>query len=94
MGLIGKVITGAIGAKLLNRLQNGARTTTSTTPQAGAEYIPANQLDPVGTGPSGTAGALVERAGRFYRENPKLVTVGSAALAIALAALAKRRGAM
>lgn len=86
MGLIGKMIGGAIGAKVLQRLERGARSRPTATTRNG-EYIPANA--PVGH-PAG--GALLERCGRFCKENPKLVTtIGSAALAIALASLAKRR---
>jgi hypothetical protein len=90
MGLIGKVIGGALGAKLLKRMDNAYR-----DPPTSGQYIPANQVDPARTQPTPMAGGvngIVERAGRFYRENPKLVhTLGSAAVAIALARLAQRR---
>ena len=87
MGLIGKVIAGAIGAKVLKRMENGAR----SRPVDG-EYIPARNLDTARTYPTPYGNSLIERCGRFCKENPKLVTtLGSAALAIALASLAKRR---
>jgi len=87
MGLISKVIGGAIGAKVLKRLQNRARSRP-----AGGEYIPARDLDAARTYPTPYGGSLLERCGRFCQDNPKLVTtIGSAALAIALASLARRR---
>ena len=86
MGVIGKVIGGVLGAKLLKRLEKGARS------PAGGEYIPAGELDAARSYPARPGGVLLERCGRFCRENPKLVgTIGSAALAIALASLARRR---
>lgn len=100
MGLIGKMITGAIGAKLLKRLQNAQRPVYADRRVATTgQYIPANQvdnvrgqLDSVRGQVTGQGNRIVERAGRFYKENPKLVhTIGSAALAIALARLSQRR---
>jgi hypothetical protein len=86
MGLLGKMIGGAIGAKLLKKLGSAGRA------PAGGQYIPANELDTVRTPVVRGTGGMVDRAGRFYKENPKLVhTLGSAALAIALARLAQRR---
>jgi hypothetical protein len=87
MGLLGKVIGGVLAAEVLKRLESGARSAP-----AGTQYIPANQPDTMRMQPTRVGNGLVERAGRFYRENPKLVhTIGSAALAIALARLAQRR---
>jgi len=87
MGLLGKVIGGAIGAKVLKRLENGARSRP-----VGGEYIAARDLDAARTYPTPYGSSLLDRCGRFCKENPKLVTtLGSAALAIALASLAKRR---
>jgi hypothetical protein len=87
MGLIGKMIGGAIAANLLKRLENGARSVPEQI-----QYIPASQPDTMRTQPTRVGNGIVDRAGRFYRENPRLVhAIGSAALAIALARLAQRR---
>jgi hypothetical protein len=85
MGMLGRIIGGAIGAKVLHSLATREATREG-------QYIPAPTSDaslPVAT----RSGSLVDRAGQFYAENPKLVhTAGAAALAIALAAIGKRRG--
>ena len=87
MGMIGRILGGMAGAKLLHGALN------RNTAQAG-QYIPADQTD---TGAVATAtqaaSSIVGRAKSYYAENPKMVhTVGAAALAIALASFAKRRG--
>lgn len=87
MGLLDRMFGGALGAKLLKRRQDAE----PAAPAAG-QYIPADELDPIRTQPTPVGNGFVERAGRFYRENPKLVyTIGSAVLAIALARLAQNR---
>jgi hypothetical protein len=86
MGMIGRIIGGALGAKLLHGAMN--RNTAGS-----AQYIPA--ADPTGTAlqPANPAGDLVGRARDYYAQNPKLVhTVGAAAVAIALASFARKRG--
>ena len=86
MGMIGRILGGVAGAKLLHGALNRGTT------QSG-QYIPAASTD-ASTGPVATQAdnSLVGRAGRFYAENPKLVHLGTAALAIALAGFARRRG--
>jgi hypothetical protein len=87
MGMIGKILGGVAGAKLLQGALNRRAS------QSG-RYIPASQADAsAGAVASPSSGGLMGRASRFYAENPKMVhTVGAAALAIALASFAKRRG--
>lgn len=87
MGMIGRILGGVAGAKLLHGAMNRGST------QSG-QYLPANQPG-VSSGAVANASdtSIIGKAGRFYAENPKLVhTVGAAALAIALAAFGKRRG--
>jgi hypothetical protein len=73
MGMIGKVVSGVIGAKLLHSAMD-SKVNSNT------QYIPAR----------GETG-IMDKASRFYRENPKLVhTIGSAVVAIALAKFAQR----
>lgn len=85
MGLLAKIITGNLAAKAINR-QLAKR---EAARQAG-EYIPA-----AGTRASTYGGALAERAGQVYKQNPKLVTtLASGALLIAAAAFAKKKGFM
>jgi hypothetical protein len=85
MGMFARILTAAAGAKLLH----GA----VSRPTQSGQYIPATQADPAPGTIASRANDIVGRAKAFYAENPKLVhTVGTAALAIALASFAKRRG--
>jgi hypothetical protein len=83
MGLIGKILAAKLVAKLTERLDRA-----QTGPLPRAEYIPARRAQP----PRGRGGALLDRAGRLYQRNPRLVaTLGTAALALIAAGLARRR---
>lgn len=83
MGLIGKILAAKLVAKLTERLDRA-----QTDPPPRAENIPARRAQPAGA----RGGALLDRAGRLYRRNPKLVAaVGAAALAIVAAGIARRR---
>jgi hypothetical protein len=87
MGMIGRIVGGALAAKLLHRAIASKQDTTQ-----GGQYLPANQADTPPAQSGWRGNGMVEKAGRFYRENPKLVhSIGSAALAIALASYAQRR---
>jgi hypothetical protein len=83
MGLIGKILAAKLVAKLIERLDRA-----QTDPLPRAEYIPARRPQPAGVRGS----ALLDRAGRVYQRNPRLVaTLGAAALALIAAGVARRR---
>lgn len=87
MGMIGRILTAVAGAKLVQ----GAMARRATDPSP--EYLPATQPDASSGAIATRANAVVGRAKDFYTQNPKLVhTLGAAAVAIALASFAKRRG--
>jgi hypothetical protein len=82
MGLIGKILAAKLVAKLTERLDRA-----QTDPPPKADYIPAR-----GSKTRAPAGVLLDRAGRIYQRNPKLVaTISAAALALIAAGLARRR---
>lgn len=85
MGMIGRILGGVAGAKLLHGALNRGATQT-------AQYIPAGQPDSSGAVANAADNSLIGRAGRFYADNPKMVHLGTAALAIALAGFARKRG--
>jgi hypothetical protein len=87
MGMIGKVVGGALAGKILQKAL-AKRSTTQTTGQ----YVPRRSLDTVRGTVVQRGTSVLDKAGNFYRENPKLVhSVGSAILAVALASYAKSR---
>ncbi|HET7730032.1 MAG TPA: hypothetical protein VFK48_08380 [Usitatibacter sp.] len=90
MGLLGKIIAAKATAAAVNKMNNRYKDPTP-------EYIPAGQGVPATTSRTGMSGlganatAIADRAGRFYRENPKLVgTVGIAAALMVLSRLKQR----
>jgi hypothetical protein len=84
MGLLGKIIAAKATTKVVERMNERSRAM-----KAQPEYIPAGT--PTGTGMQTTANAYLDRAGRFYKENPKMVAgLGVAAALMALSALKKR----
>ena len=92
MGILGKLITGKVAATALNRhlAKREAR-------RAAGEFIPAASAtaSTAATRAKTYGGALVDRAGQVYRQNPKLVTtIASGALLVAAAAFAKKKGYM
>ena len=85
MGLLGKIIAAKATTKVVQRMNERSRAM-----KAQPEYIPAGGT-PTGTGMQTTANAYLDRAGRFYKENPKMVaSLGVAAALMALSALKKR----
>jgi hypothetical protein len=81
MGILGKLFAGKMAMKALERMKDT---------QATAQYIPAGQAGGTSLARSGTA--LLDRAGQFYRENPRKVqALGAVAAAILLTSLKKRR---
>ena len=91
MGLLGKLITGKVAATAINRhlaKREAAR-------QAG-QYIPASAAGSTAVTRAKTyGGAIYDRAGQVYKQNPKLVTtLASGALLVAAAAFAKKKGYM
>jgi hypothetical protein len=89
MGLLGKIIAAKATSKVVQKMNDRSRAM-----EAQGEYIPAGRNVPAtgaGTGLQSTANAYLDRAGRFYKENPKMVaSLGVAAALMALSALKKR----
>jgi hypothetical protein len=87
MGLLGKIIAAKATTKVVQKMNDRSRAM-----KAQPEYIPAGSSLPAGrTGLQTTANAYLDRAGRFYKENPKMVaSIGVAAALMALSALKKR----
>ena len=62
---------------------------------AGTDYVPVNQADTAVTRATQFGNSVVDRAGRVYKQNPKMIkTIASGALLIAAAVFAKRKGYM
>jgi hypothetical protein len=81
MGILGKLFAGKMAMKALDRMKES---------QGSAQYIPAGQARSTSLARSGTA--ILESAGRFYKENPRKVqALGAVAAAILLTSLKKRR---
>lgn len=101
MGLLAKIFTGKVAAKVVNRAiaRNEARraaagaaaTGTAAGRAAGAgkagEYIPAGEVVSARAG----HGALLERATQVYRRNPKLIAGIATVAAAAVLAGMKRK---
>lgn len=87
MGLLGKIIAAKATTKVVQKMNERSRAMKSQ-----GEYIPASRTAAAGgTGLQTTANAYLDRAGRFYKENPKMVaSIGVAAALMALSALKKR----
>ncbi|HUP98762.1 MAG TPA: hypothetical protein VM073_12500 [Usitatibacter sp.] len=89
MGILSKLITGKVAATAINR-----HLAKREAARMAGEYIPASM--PAAAANARTyGGALADRAGQVYKQNPKLVTtIASGALLVAAAAFAKRKGYM
>lgn len=90
MGLLGKIIAAKATSGMVQKMNERRRMNERA---AESEYIPAGRDMPASTGGAlqRNAGAVVDRAGRFYRENPKMVaSLGVAAALMALSALKRR----
>jgi hypothetical protein len=86
MGLLSKIIAAKATTGMVQKMNERARRNN-----AQAEYIPAGQPATTAGSLQRNASAVVERAGRFYRENPKTVaSLGVAAALMALSALKRR----
>jgi hypothetical protein len=85
MGILGKLLAGKVvmSAAERARANRAARRT--------GQFIPANQTE--STGLAATANSVLDRAGQFYRENPKKVhALGLIAAAVLLTRMSKGRG--
>lgn len=85
MGLFGNILAGKAIQKMGQRMERN---------RAQADYIPAGSNVPT-TGRGGaiqsSANAALNRAGEFYKQNPKMVAgLGVAAALMALSALKRR----
>ena len=82
MGLIGKVLGAKLSANMMDRALRKQEATATPT----GEYLPAGQVTTGGLRQQ--AGAVVDRAGQIYRQNPKLIgglaTLAAAALLVGM----------
>ena len=88
---IGPGVLSALGGGLLGKVSSTAPVTGSQlTPQQAAQLTPA-QVQEIATQAEQRDPGVLDKIGGFYAEHPQLVkTLGSAALAIALAGVARR----
>lgn len=88
MGLLSKILAAKATTHVVQKMNQRSRAA-----KAEAEYIPAGQTLPTrGSSLQTHAGAYIDRAGRFYKENPKMVAgLGVAAALMALSALKRRQ---
>jgi hypothetical protein len=85
MGILGKIVAGKLLMSAAERARNRRE-----APGTG-QYIPASQADT--TALDRTGNSILDRAGRFYRENPRKVQVlGLVAAAMLLARVKRGRG--
>lgn len=91
MGLLAKILTGKLAAKAIDRaIDKRAARKARVVPQG--EYIPAAQAQAHEAMVQDRARVALDGAGRFYRQNSKMVnTVGAAALALVLARFLQQR---
>ncbi len=88
MGMLGKLITGNVAAKLVNKAIEKHEAKQVAKARAG-QYIPAGAAE--GTVMPARGATLADRAGAIYRNNPKTVGLAGIALGIAALALMKRK---
>jgi uncharacterized protein (DUF2345 family) len=82
MGILGKIFAGKLAANAMNRANR------RTDLPAEGQYIPAARSDIA----LGAPGSILDRAGQFYKQNPKKVhALGAVAAAILLTRLGQRR---
>ena len=89
MGMLSKLLGLKVAQKVVQRLDARA---DAKDAQLRQQYIPAGQPDPRLAG-GWRGNAMVQKAGNFYHQNPKLVaSLATVLLAGVAAALAKKRG--
>jgi hypothetical protein len=89
MGLLSKIIAAKATTRVVQKMNERSRAA-----KAQAEYIPAGQSVPAtrATALQTNATAMLDRAGQFYKQNPKMVAgLGVAAALMALSALKRRQ---
>ena len=91
MHSIGPGVLSALGGGILGKaLASGAGTKSQITPQQAAQLTPA-QVQEIATQAEQHDPSVLDKIGGFYADHPQLLkTLGSAALAIALAGIARR----
>jgi hypothetical protein len=90
MGILGKILAGKMMASAVDRMSRRNDTSVATTGAEG-QYIPASRSG-TSLGLPASMGSIVDRAGEFYRANPKKVhAMGAVAAAILLARMGQRR---
>ena len=88
MGILSKMLGLKVAQKVVQRLD--ARADAKDAQLRRQQYIPAGQPDPASAGWRGNA--MVQKAGQFYHQNPKLVaSLATVVLAGVAAALAKKQ---
>lgn len=87
MGMLTKVLGLKVAQKVVQRLDQRSQRKDAELRQ---QYIPAAQRAPA---PGRSRHAVLQKAGDFYQQNPKLVaSLATVLLAGVAAALAKKRG--
>jgi hypothetical protein len=82
MGILGKIFASKLAASAVERALR------RTDGPSEGQYIPANASRPALT----ASGSILDRAGQFYRQNPKKVhAFGAVAAALLLTRLGQRR---
>ena len=91
LGSLGPTILASLGSGILGRLSAPANTgVTQVSPEQAAQVTP-EQVKEVAARAEQHDPSVLDRVGGFYAEHPQLVkTLGSAALAIALAGVSNR----
>lgn len=88
MSLLGKLIAAKATSKVVQKMNERSRAARNQ-----AEYIPAGASLPAtrAGGLQSSATAYLDKAGQFYKQNPKMVAgLGIAAALMALSALKRR----
>jgi hypothetical protein len=85
MGILDRIFGGHAATNEMERVR-------STRPDTEGQYIPANQPESTSTSLARHGSAILDRAGRFYKENPRKVqAAGLVAAAMLLTSLGRRR---
>jgi hypothetical protein len=88
MGILGKILAG----KMVMNAVKGARAESSAAGASAGQYIPAGAAESTAISRTGTA--ILDKAGRFYKENPRKVQALGLLAAAMLLSRVKQRGRM
>jgi len=91
LGSIGPGVLSALGGGLLGKMSASAPIASSPITPQQASQVTAAQVQEIATQAEQHDPGVLDKIGGFYADHPQLVkTLGSAALAIALAGVARR----